>query len=51
MGYEGPAVEADSTWYSERCVVRPTGIVADLNRSRHPGRSHAPGRLRPRAIG
>ena len=30
MGSEGPAVQADSTWYSERRVVRPTAIVADL---------------------
>ncbi len=30
IGSEGPAVQADSTWYSERRVVRPTGIVADL---------------------
>jgi hypothetical protein len=30
MGSEGPAVQADSTWYSERPVVRPTAIVADL---------------------
>jgi hypothetical protein len=30
MGSEGPAVQADSKWYSERHVVRPTAIVADL---------------------
>ena len=30
MGSEGPAVQAHSTWCSERHVVRPTGIVADL---------------------
>ena len=30
MGSEGPAVQADRTWYSERRVVRPTAIVADL---------------------
>ena len=30
MGSEGPAVQADSTWYSERRVVWPTAIVADL---------------------
>jgi hypothetical protein len=30
MGSEGPAVQADSPWYSERRVVRPTAIVADL---------------------
>src|ERR1700732_131287 len=30
MGSEGPAVQADSTWYSELRVVRPPAIVADL---------------------
>ena len=30
MGSERPVVQADSTWYSERCVVRPTAIAADL---------------------
>jgi hypothetical protein len=30
MGSEGPAVQADSTWHSERRVVRPTAIMADL---------------------
>jgi sorbitol-specific phosphotransferase system component IIBC len=30
MGSEGPVVQADSTWYSEQCVVRATAIAADL---------------------
>src|SRR5258705_6724871 len=30
MGSERPAVQAHCTWYSERRVVRPTRIVADL---------------------
>jgi hypothetical protein len=30
MGSEGPVVQADSTWYSERRVVRATAIAADL---------------------
>jgi len=30
MGAEGPVVQADSAWYSERRVARATGIVAEL---------------------
>ena len=30
MGSKGWVVQADSTWCSERRVVRPTRIVADL---------------------
>ena len=30
MGSEGPVFQADSTWYSEQCIVRVTAIVADL---------------------
>ena len=30
LGSEGPVVQARSTWYSKRHVVRSTGLVADL---------------------
>jgi hypothetical protein len=34
MGSEGPAVQADRTWYSERRVVRPTAIVDGVDHDR-----------------
>jgi hypothetical protein len=48
MRFEGPAVQAESTWY--RTAYRSVhGDRVGLDRSRRPGRGRAPGCLSPRA--
>jgi hypothetical protein len=47
MGSEGPVVQADGTWYSERRIRSGHSDRGGLDRSRRPGRSSAPGRYSP----